>query len=719
MSSARTNMIAEGARLSISELSSAWLTQRLKQIYKARANGVGEEVPPLQIVACGNRSSGKSSILERLTGIPFSLGDGKCTRFPIEIVLRHTDAPLPQQVTATILPHDDRSLELQHESRKYHKKLTDLSELPSIIEEVSTLIQAPHPATSETDDSVVTDILRIQFTASTVFDITIVDLPGLEPLWVSDDEENVEEIQDGKTRDDDLFLRLVVESYLSRPNTIILAILDATTKFDYDKQSSIYLLCDHDPVSHRSIGILTKADLVNPENKHDIATELSLLDGYLPDLQLFLPIPPSEPRHKIDPFYQGTWNKNRLHWDNEGLDSLKTFIQEFLEEQIERELPKVLDEIKAKLNEVEKELRLLGNERCTISQIRSSLLEMGMRFQQLAQAAYDGHYQGVTTDFFSVKENRLRLQVHTANEEFSKYMHNHGERRKQTKPPDKYKHSQSADKFYPMQSYQTEAQIMDWIKKTGDENRGRELPGSLQDAPIAELFHEQSSRWPAIAENFAKRVDEMVTVWVTEAVREVTDENRLRHQIIILCQKGLEETRKFAYGELEKLIDDESGPPMTYSEIHMSNMQKFWDACRMETLKSVIPDAIEKAWDSSKPLLPSKTEMAEKTVVQFQRISSSADEPDLSFEDTKIVLDSYYEVAMNTFIDNVCRQVIERHFMKRLKSIFSPQTIVELSDDDLLLIGSEPRTRQNRRALLEMTAQSLRESLSDLQKPSL
>jgi hypothetical protein len=46
---------------------------------------LGQNSP--RIVVCGNRSTGKSSVLEALTGIPFPVGNGlddKCTSFPIE-----------------------------------------------------------------------------------------------------------------------------------------------------------------------------------------------------------------------------------------------------------------------------------------------------------------------------------------------------------------------------------------------------------------------------------------------------------------------------------------------------------------------------------------------------------------------------------------------------------------------------------------------------------
>jgi hypothetical protein len=41
-------------------------------------------------VIVGSQSSGKSSLLQSLTDIPFPVGSGCCTRFPIRVVSRRT-----------------------------------------------------------------------------------------------------------------------------------------------------------------------------------------------------------------------------------------------------------------------------------------------------------------------------------------------------------------------------------------------------------------------------------------------------------------------------------------------------------------------------------------------------------------------------------------------------------------------------------------------------
>ncbi|MBE3042786.1 dynamin family protein, partial [Candidatus Bathyarchaeota archaeon] len=41
-----------------------------------------------QIVVCGDQSSGKSSVLEAISGMAFPAKDNLCTRFATEVILR-------------------------------------------------------------------------------------------------------------------------------------------------------------------------------------------------------------------------------------------------------------------------------------------------------------------------------------------------------------------------------------------------------------------------------------------------------------------------------------------------------------------------------------------------------------------------------------------------------------------------------------------------------
>lgn len=71
---------------------------------------------------------------------------------------------------------------------------------------------------------------------------------------------------------------------------------------------------------------------------------------------------------------------------------------------------------------------------------------------------------------------------------------------------------------------------------------------------------------------------------------------------------------------------------------------------------------------------------------------------------------------MKTFTDSVARQVIERHIISPLPEVFCPGSVSALSDEELIVIGSEPKSQNLKRTKLGNQADQLRHSLADLQE---
>jgi hypothetical protein len=63
-------------------------TKILTVLEDIRQCNVNQDIDIPELVMCGKQSSGKSSVLEAITGLDFPKGDGgPCTRFVIEYVL--------------------------------------------------------------------------------------------------------------------------------------------------------------------------------------------------------------------------------------------------------------------------------------------------------------------------------------------------------------------------------------------------------------------------------------------------------------------------------------------------------------------------------------------------------------------------------------------------------------------------------------------------------
>lgn len=71
-------------------------------------------------------------------------------------------------------------------------------------------------------------------------------------------------------------------------------------------------------------------------------------------------------------------------------------------------------------------------------------------------------------------------------------------------------------------------------------------------------------------------------------------------------------------------------------------------------------------------------------------------------------------MATKTFVDNLCRQVIERHLVRGLVAAFDPVFVGKLSDDELFQIAAESQNIRARRNELLAMKTAFEESLQEL-----
>ena len=80
----------------------------LSKIDRLFSCGVGDYIALPQLVVVGDQSSGKSSVLEGLTNLPFPRDSGLCTRFATQITFRR--AP-ESNISVSIIPAKGASQE--------------------------------------------------------------------------------------------------------------------------------------------------------------------------------------------------------------------------------------------------------------------------------------------------------------------------------------------------------------------------------------------------------------------------------------------------------------------------------------------------------------------------------------------------------------------------------------------------------------------------------
>lgn len=69
---------------------------------------------------------------------------------------------------------------------------------------------------------------------------------------------------------------------------------------------------------------------------------------------------------------------------------------------------------------------------------------------------------------------------------------------------------------------------------------------------------------------------------------------------------------------------------------------------------------------------------------------------------------------MKTFVDNVCRQVVERHILTTLQDVFDPTIVSSFSDEELLQLAAKSQQTTCRRSKALQLRQALEQSVKDL-----
>ncbi|KAM0723517.1 hypothetical protein Q7P37_000504 [Cladosporium fusiforme] len=210
------------AKASMHDLDSEDRLRVLGIIDRFRELGINEDISLPQLVVVGDQSSGKSSLLEGLTGLNFPIASELCTRFATQIVFRRS-LEGEGTVRVSILPGPTaNSDEEQKAHLKMFAKTIEGSELSSdvfgtILDEAA--VHMGLPAASDQQEDLTKrfsdDVLRIELSGPEHHHLSVVDVPGLF--------HNPTKFQ---TREDLDIIRSLLQQYMSDTRTIILGRAD-------------------------------------------------------------------------------------------------------------------------------------------------------------------------------------------------------------------------------------------------------------------------------------------------------------------------------------------------------------------------------------------------------------------------------------------------------------------------------------------------------------
>ncbi|KAF9433818.1 vacuolar protein sorting-associated protein 1 [Entomortierella beljakovae] len=227
--------------------------------------GVHNPVDLPQIVVIGSQSSGKSSVLENIVGRDFlPRGSGIVTRRPLVLQLINRSSAS----AATTEDDADQKKEPEEYGEFLHQpgvKYTDFSLIRDEIVRDTDAKTGKNAGISPLP-------INLRIYSPNVLTLTLVDLPGLTKLPVGDQPKDIEKQ-----------IRDMIIKYITKPNAIILAVTAANT--DLANSDGLKLAREVDPEGARTIGVLTKVDLMDSgTNVVDILAGrvIPLRLGYVP-----------------------------------------------------------------------------------------------------------------------------------------------------------------------------------------------------------------------------------------------------------------------------------------------------------------------------------------------------------------------------------------------------------------------------------------------------
>ncbi|KAJ5917530.1 hypothetical protein N7466_011084 [Penicillium verhagenii] len=604
---------------------------------------------------------------------------------------------------ASIIP--DSEAEDEHASKLKDWKGKNLQSLDAesftkMMSEVHTLMGVSRSK----DDGLPTfskHVLRVEICGPQEDHISVIDVPGIFR----------NSIPGNYAKEDKKLVRDMVQAYMRNPRSIILTVVPANV--DIATQEIVEMAHELDPDGERTLGVLTKPDLVDKGAEEKVidlirGKEMRVKLGWVIVRNLgqselrggVMHRDAAEEEHRT----RHPWNA--VDCDSFGIDGLKIRLR-------------VRSEVSKKLKDRQLGIRSLGPQRNTPEQQLQYLLDIVSSFQSLTMQALGANYS--SNDAFENSDAlRLATRVVTRNEKFSEDLSRWGhlfdfnsvsppqvnaddtvvERQKSGR---RLLHSRNVKDISGIQEMLPESSdvspplghdIRSWIGDEYRQSRGFEI-GTFNHVLLSSLMKKQSTKWITLANGYISDIITIVHGYITNGLKMVCTNKKVYENLLVLLMDKLLERYRSAIDQVAFLLFVErSMTPITVNHYLNDNLEK----CRQER---TIPKQASKAFDS----LDGKVVRVDD--LKHQQNMSNAEH---AVQDLQDILESYYKLARKRFADNVCIQATSFYLLQGPRSpmgLISPSLVSSLSRDQLDEIAGEPE-------ILKRKREQLQKEISDL-----
>ena len=681
----------------------------LDLVDELRKIGVQQDLPIPQIAVMGDQSSGKSSVLEAISGIPFPRGAGLVTRCATQLSM--SKGP---EWSAELRAKDERTTVKNKEG------------LAKEIENLTNKLCGGEDNVIWTEDAI-----EIKLVAPDVPDLTIIDLPGIVRSKIEGQADSIIENVDA-----------LLNKYLEDKRTVILAVIPANQ--DIATNDILRRAEKVDPSRSRTMGVLTKPDLVDKGGEQDVIAVLAnrmveLKHGFVmvknrgqDDLNKKLTI--EQARENETNWFKGAGSLYAKDGNRVGVDEISNALTDLLVSQIYADLPDIRNEIVNNLQRAEDGLLALGlpppespngcravvadlirswaesmrkisikadyseievkDEGDEDDMLRLVLYERRMRktFAAQVQASrpgFDGEH-----DEFKVKVIKVKGDGHGAKKGDILEGWSWNKKKSITKVGEKTKSSD-----YDVEIFELTKYFRGDLAEKIEIRRGRELPGFMNFDVFTGLVGEYISCWRGFAGDFReKMLNAMEAAAVFIVDKHVVHMPTLAGEMKKRIHSGLQAADKKAGDRLEELLQGELLPS---TENHY-----LWD-----TLNKIRNDRMVAKIDA----LGEDEKLPKAAVIAMLKsdIGNSSNESQ-EVQDMIDLLAAYWKLAAKRYID-VVGMIVHSEFtsaalIKGLERSLS-QAFMAAEDSYLQRCFQESSSEQERRrAELQATAKRMRDA---------
>uniref|UniRef100_A0A672ZBB1 Interferon-induced GTP-binding protein Mx n=1 Tax=Sphaeramia orbicularis TaxID=375764 RepID=A0A672ZBB1_9TELE len=303
-----------------------------------RSLGVEKDLALPAIAVIGDQSSGKSSVLEALSGVALPRGSGIVTRCPLELKMKRQKSGEEWYGKISYQDHEE--------------DIDDPADVEKKIKEAQNEMAGIGLGISD-------ELISLEIASPDVPDLTLIDLPGIARVAVKGQPENIGDQ-----------IKRLISKFIKKQETISLVVVPCNV--DIATTEALKMAQEVDPDGERTLGILTKPDLVDKGTEETVVDivhneVIHLKKGYMivrcrGQKEITEKVSLTDAIEREEAFFKDHTFFNALYDDGHAtIPKLAEKLTLELVHHIEKSLPRLEEQIEVKLAQTQAEMERYGS----------------------------------------------------------------------------------------------------------------------------------------------------------------------------------------------------------------------------------------------------------------------------------------------------------------------------------------------------------------------